>query len=332
MTLGAEIRWLSEADVAASLTMPEVINAVEGAFRLYGEGRVQMPPKIYLEFDPFGGDLRAMPAYVKGDAPAAGVKIVNSSPQNPEKGLPAVSGVMVLNDPRTGLPLAIMAAGTLTSLRTGAAGGIAAKYLARKHSARLGLVGCGRQAITQTQALQELFALDEIRVWSPFPNEIQAFCEKQKTNFSAALIPAKTAEEACDADIVVTTTPARQPVVKAAWIKPGTHINAIGADAPGKQELETALLSKCKVVVDEWGQASHGGEINVAVTAGTFTQTNLAAQLGDVVAGRVRVRTADADITLFDSTGLALQDVAVAQLVFQKAQKNNKGKVLNFNG
>ena len=139
-------------------------------------------------------------------------------------------------------------------------------------------------------------------------------------------------EEACAADIVVTSTPARSPVVKASWIKPGTHINAIGADAPGKQELESALLKKARVVVDEWGQASHAGEINVAVEHEGYTRSQLAGQLGEILLGLKPGRTADSDITIFDSTGLAIQDVAVARLVYDKAVKLNKGQVLQLNG
>src|SRR5262245_16551929 len=264
------VLWLSDQDVASLLTVKEAIPLVEAAFAAVGRGEAQMPPKLYLDFKEFSGDLRAMPAYlpkagVKGDKPFAGVKVVNSHPKNPEKGLPTVTAVLVLNDPETGLPLAVISAGTLTDLRTGAAGGVAAKALARPESSTLGLVGCGRQAVTQWKALQSLFPIQEVHVAGRTPEEAEEFCRRNAQGNFPVLVPGN-AEKACRADIVVTTTPSRAPVVKAAWIKPGAHINAIGADAPGKQELESALLKKARVVVDSAEQAFHSGEVNVPLS------------------------------------------------------------------
>ncbi len=330
--LGQEILWLSEGDVRSLLTMKEAVEAVEGAFRLFGEGQVQLPAKIYLNFEPYGGDLRAMPGYLKGKFPAAGVKIVNSNAKNPDRGLPAVSGIMVYIDPETGLPLGVFAAGNLTSIRTGAGGGIAAKYLARPNSTRVGLVGCGKQARTQLEALLEFFSIKHVVVWGKTPEEARAFCAEQQPDFKMKLEPQETVEAACNADIIVTTTPVRKPVVKAAWVRPGTHVNAIGADAAGKQELETALVKKARVVVDDWTQASHGGEVNVPVAAGTFARKDLAAELGEVVTGKKKGRLSESDVTIFDSTGLALQDVAVARVLYEKAVSLKKGQVLKFNG
>ena len=332
MTLGKDLIWLSEADVASLLTMDEALAAMENVFRLHSEGRVQMPSKIYLEFPPFTGDLRAMPAYMQGQTPSAGVKIVNSNPKNPDKGLPAVSGVMVFVDPETGLPLAVMGAGSLTGIRTGAAGGVAAKYMARKNSRVIGLVGCGRQAGTQAEALQRVFPIEKAFVWGKTRAEAEGFVRHHKAALKMKLEICDDVAAACQADIVVTTTPVRSPLVKASMIRPGTHINAIGADAPGKQELETALVKKARVVVDEWHQASHAGEINVAVSSGALTEADIVGQLGDVVSGKKTARRSDDDITVFDSTGLALQDVAAARIVYDKALKSNKGQVLKLNG
>ncbi len=329
--IGSEVLWLSEDDVRSMLTMEEALNAVENAFRLHGEGQTQMPTKIYLEFDPYGGDLRAMPAYLKGNVSAAGVKIVNSNASNPEKGLPAVAGIMTYIDPKTGLPLGIFGAGTLTAIRTGAAGGIAAKHLARKNSSSAGLIGCGRQAVTQVEALKHFFRLDRVLVWGKTKQESDTFCAQNKA-LHPNMLAVASVQEAAQADILVTTTPVREPVVKAAYVRPGTHINAIGADAAGKQELELALVKSARVVVDEWHQASHAGEINVPVSSGKFTEHDLAAQLGEIVMGKKKGRLSEADVTIFDSTGLAIQDVAVAKIIFEKAVKNNKGQVLKLHG
>src|SRR5688572_8860651 len=221
MKLGQEILWLSEKDVASLLTMKETLRAVENAFLNYGRGDVQLPAKIYLDFEPYGGDLRAMPAYMKGKSPAAGVKIVNSNAKNPERGLPAVTGVMVLNDPKTGLPLMLLAAGTLTAMRTGAAGGISAKYLARKNSSVVGLIGCGKQAATQLDALRILFKIKIVRLWGKTMEEAKNFARliPDSKNLQMEIFP--DVKSACEADIVVTTTPVHKPLVKNAWIRPG---------------------------------------------------------------------------------------------------------------
>ncbi len=331
MKLGSDLLWLSESDVASLLSMDEALPTVESAFRLHGEGQVQLPSKIYLTFEPFDGDLRAMPAYLKGNVSAAGVKIVNSNPSNPAKNLPAVTGILVYIDPQTGLPLGVFGAGALTAIRTGAAGGIAAKYLARKNSSVVGLVGCGRQAQTQLDALLANFKIQKVLVWGKTVPESDAFC-KVNAHLKIEFVSTGDLQAACQADIVVTTTPSKTPVVKTAWIRPGTHINAIGADAPGKQELETSLLKTSRVVVDEWHQASHAGEINVAVTEGQFRESDLAGQLGDIIVGKKQGRQKETDITIFDSTGLAIQDIAAAKFVYEKAVKLKKGQVLKIHG
>ncbi len=331
MKIGTDILWLSEDDVRGLLTMEDALAAVEEAFRLHAQGQAQMPSKIYLDFEPFGGDLRAMPAYLKG-ARAAGVKIVSTNPKNPERGLPNVAGLMIYVDPETGMPLGVFGAAVLTALRTGAAGGVAAKYLARKDSRTLALIGCGRQAETQLEALSRFFSFSKINVWGKTPKESADFCARVAQRFSPLTPVAAVQEAVSDADIIVTTTPVQEPVVKAAWVKPGTHINAIGADAPGKQELETELVLKARVIVDEWHQSSHAGELNVPVSQGRFSRNDIAAQLGEVLTQQKPGRLTHSDITIFDSTGLAIQDVATAQRLYEKAVKLNKGQVLKLHG
>jgi alanine dehydrogenase len=331
MKIGTDLLWLSEDDVQGLLTMEDALAAVEEAFRLHGQGQTQMPSKVYLDFDPFGGDLRVMPAYLKS-VQAAGVKIVNSNAKNPERSLPAVAGLMIYSDPESGLPLGVFGASVLTAMRTGAAGGIAAKYLARRDARTLALVGCGRQAETQLQSISHFFKLATITAWGKTTRESADFCRRMAAR-GVNVSPREFVEDAVrDADIIVTTTPVREPLVKAAWVKPGAHINAIGADAPGKQELETELVLKARVVVDEWHQASHAGELNVPVSERRFAQRDLAAQLGEVLTEQKPGRLVHSDITIFDSTGLAIQDVATAKRLYEKAVKLNKGQVLNLHG
>jgi len=314
---------LTQEEVESLISMDEAMNAVEEAFRLYALGKAQMPPKVYLEFEK--GDLRAMPAHLMG---YAGLKWVNSHPGNPDKGLPTVMALMILNSPETGFPLAVMDATYTTSLRTGAAGGIAAKYLARKNSSVFGFIGCGTQAYFQLEALRRVFDIGEVKAYDvreKAAKKFVSYCEDR--GISASVQPA---EEASRCDVLVTTTPSRKPVVKAEWVEEGTHINAIGADGPGKQELDVEILKKAKIVVDDLEQAKHGGEINVAVSKGVIGVEYVHATIGEVIAGLKDGRESDEEITIFDSTGLAIQDVAVAKVVYENALSKNVGSKIKF--
>ncbi|MEM4645264.1 MAG: alanine dehydrogenase [Archaeoglobaceae archaeon] len=312
-----ETLLLTQKEVKSLITMREAIDVVEEAFRLYATSKAIMPPKVYLNLEE--GDFRAMPSYLMG---YAGVKWVNSHPRNPEKGFPTVMAVLILSDPKNGFPLAIMDATFLTSLRTGAAGGVAAKYLARKDSRIFGFIGCGKQAIFQFLAMRELFKIELVKAYDVSEKASLAFkkfCESEGVRCKIT-----SAKDACDCDLLITTTPSTKPVVKDEWIKKGTHINAIGADAPGKQELEIEILKRAKIVVDDLEQALHGGEINVAYSLGIISREDIYATLGEVVAGIKKVRESD-EITIFDSTGLAIQDLAVAKIVYEKAVREGIG-------
>ncbi len=320
------ILWLSGEEMEPLLEMGRVIEAVEQAFREHGLGKVQMPPKVYLYFEK--GDLRAMPAYIPALG-KAGVKIVNVHPGNPSRGLPTVMASYVLVSPETGAPLALMNATYLTDARTGAAGAIAARYLARKDSRTLGLVGAGRQARTQLLATAELFDLERVLVASRNFSSARRFAEEMGSSLGLDIEPCEV-REACGADIVATTTPSREPVVRDEWIQEGTHINAIGADAPGKQELEPEILRRAKVVVDSWEQAKHSGEINVPLRRRLLFREDIYAELGEIVAGKKPGRESDGEITVFDSTGLAIQDVAAAALAYRIAREKGAGVELEF--
>lgn len=305
---------LSRADVEKALAMPEAVEAVEAAFRAYGEGRAQMPPKPYLQFEK--GDLRAMPAYLP-DLGMAAVKNVNVHTGNVE--LPTVMGTITLFDPDTGFPLAIMDATYLTAVRTGAASGVAARYLAREDSAVVGFIGAGAQADFQLAGLVTTVpGIEKVLVCDVEPDRSQGFAERSAASYHVEARACALAEAVGSADIVTAITPVRQPVIRREHVRPGTHINAIGADAPGKQELEPAILQAAKIVVDNWEQASHGGEINVALSQGLIRREDIYADIGEVVTGRKPGRQHAEEITVFDSTGLAIQDVACAAHVFRQ--------------
>ena len=322
------VRLLSGKDVAETVTMDDIVPAVEHVFGEYAEGRVIMPPKIYLDV-PGHGDFRAMPAYVPSIR-TAGMKWVNVHPDNPQQGLPTVMATILLNDPETGKPLAVLDGTYITDMRTGAAGGVAAKYLA-KRVATVGLIGSGEQAWTQALAYRTVFG-DQIRlvkVYSRHFEHAEKFAERAEKYLGYDALACKTPEEAADADLIATVTPARQPILKPEWVKSGTHINAIGADAPGKQELFTELTVRARVFVDSVEQASHSGEINIPWREGKLDGQKLAGTIGEVITGRKKGRIGD-EITIFDSTGLSIQDMAVAHIAYERAIKSGRGTDFEF--
>ena len=320
-----EVLWLTQEEVKSVMDMHSDMQVVERAFRQHGLGKVQMPPKSYLYYTAYNGDLRTMPAYLE-EEDITGVKIVNVHPGNPALGLPTVMALIVLISPQTGAPIAIMDGTYLTDIRTGAAGGIAAKYLARKDSKVIGMVGAGNQARTQLEALSEVFELELVKVTSRTKESCEQFIREAADIISCEIRYEETIENVCDCDILVTTTPTRKPIVKAQWIKEGTHINAIGADAVGKEELDPELIIRSKIVVDDIVQALHSGEVNVPLSKHYISENDIHAQLGEVIVGLKPGRTSEEEITIFDSTGLAIQDVASAHLVYQRALSKGLGK------
>lgn len=300
----------------ALLKMEDALAAVESAFAAHGRGEAVNPPKLHLPLPGIEGFFGAMPALLAG---TAGIKWANSHPQNPvRRQLPAVMGLMILSDPETGYPLAVMDATHLTAVRTGAAGAVAARWLARPGAASVGLVGCGAVAAAMLQALRLCFPIQRLVLYDVSPEALERF-----QSHSGGV--AGTLGEVAACDIVCTLTPSRRPILMREMIPPGTHLNAMGADAPGKQELEPAILADARLFVDDPAQAAESGEVNVPLHAGELRREQIAGTLGEVVAGLKEGRRANEQITVFDSTGLAVQDVAVARLVTEAALREGRG-------
>jgi len=310
--------------------MKEVIDSVEAGFTAYAKREVQMPAKKYLFFPE--GDLRVMPCYVRGREEAA-VKCVNVHPKNPiNNELPTVMAIIELIDPKTGFPLAVMDGTWVTDMRTGASAGVATKYLARPDSETLGIIGAGRQACTQLMAMDEVMKIEKAKVYCRTCSTRTKFARNATATYGFEVEAVKSPKEAVkDVDVVVTTTPSRKPLIKVDWISPGTHINAMGADAPSKQELDTNLLQKSKIVVDSWEQAKHSGEINVPVSQGILKRNDIHAKLGEIIIGKKVGREKD-EITIFDSTGLAVQDTVTAWQIYRKVLEKGVGTKFDFQG
>ncbi len=325
---------LTEEDVSQLLSMDEVMEVVESAFREKGLGHAQMPAKVYLFYNKYDGDLRAMPSYLE-ELDISAVKVVNVHPKNRERyDLPTVMAIIALIDPKNGAPLAIMGGTLITDMRTGAAGGVAAKYLAGEDSEVVGLVGAGAQARTQLMALLSLYdEIQEVRVWSRTKSTREAYVTEMKSEYGNVrrMVAVEEVRDAVEgADIVVTTTPSREPLVRNQWVEDGMHFTCIGADAPGKEELDPEILTRAKIIVDDWEQASHSGEINVPLSQGIISREDVFGDIGEVVAGSKPGRASSQEITVFTSTGLAVQDAVTANLAYKKAVAQGIGRALNI--
>lgn len=321
---------LTQREVERLLDLQRAIRVVREAFTAMARGEAVMPSKIYLPL-PRRSDFRAMPAFLQ-HPPACGMKWVNVHPDNRRRGLPTVMALIIMSDPATGEPLAVMDGVLITKLRTAAAAAVAAQALARPESRTVGLVGCGAQADAQLLALAEIFPLTGVSVWGRGAGEAARFCRRMQRRLPRVRWSAAASVELCvrEADLIITVTPSRRPLIRRSWVRPGTHINAVGADAPGKQELDPTLLREATVVVDDSAQAIHGGEINVPIRRKQFRQAQIHATLGEVLLGRRRGRRSDAEITVFDSTGLAIHDVALGAHVLRAARRLRLGRRVAF--
>jgi alanine dehydrogenase len=321
---------LTSAEVMQILNMDLALAAAREAFRAYGEGRVNMPPKAYLTLAK--GDFRAMYGEIfLENGHVCGLKWVNVHPENPKRGLLTVMAKIVLNDPDTGLEWVDMDGTYITNFRTGAAGGVAAEVLSRPDSRRLGVIGAGQQARTQIAAIIKVRPIEEVIICDCALHRAQTLQKEVEARhkIKARLEPTPQ-ETALASDILVTVTPSCIPLVERKWVTPGTHINAIGADAAGKQELDPNILKAAKILVDDWAQASHSGEINVPLSRGELTPAQVYGSLGEVVAGKKPGRENAEEITVFDSTGLVIQDLSLGFAVYLRAKEQGLGEAKEF--
>jgi alanine dehydrogenase len=322
-----ETLLLGPSDVAEGAETPEVIVAVEEAFAAYQRGDVQMPAKSYIDLPQYNGDFRSMPAYMEADDwDAAGIKWVNVHPDNPdEHRLPTVLGTMIYSEPENAFPLAIMDGTTLTRKRTGAAAAVATDHLAVADASSLGIIGAGVQSYTQLEAISTVRDIETVVVSDKRAEAIQRFTDRFGDEFD---VRSGDPAAAAGCDVLSTVTPVEHPLVPADAVRDHTHINAMGADAPGKHEIDDKLLESATIVIDDYEQCTHSGEINVPWSQGLLTDEDIYGELGAIVtdelAGRGEAGGPDG-VTVFDSTGLAIQDVAAAHVVYEQARANDVG-------
>ena len=293
-------------DVEAAVSPERAVEAVREAFVAYARGEWTMPPKVYVPAYP-AGDFRAMPALGGGHAL---LKWVTSYPGNPARGLPTVTGLVLLSDVSDGRLVAVFDAGAVTALRTGAAAVLAAETLGRPGVAGVVGVGVNGRAAARTFVSRG----QDVLVWDVDPVRARAAADELGARLAASR------EEALAADRLVTVTPGNEVLLPEGSLRPGQHVSLMGADGPGKAEIAVAELARARVFCDDWEQASHGGELAAAVAADRLSREDITT-LGAVLAGEAPGRESDSDVTVFDSTGLAIQDLAIALAAIEQAEK-----------
>jgi alanine dehydrogenase len=323
--------FLTRSEVASLLGLAECIDAVEDAFRLHAEG-LNLPPGVLETLTGDGGfHIKAAGLRLSGGSYFA-AKVNGNFPLNRERfGLPTIQGVVVLCDAERGRPLAVMDSMELTALRTAAATGVAAKYLARPDSKVATVCGCGVQGRVQLRALAEVLPIEKVYAFDTDAARAEDFAREMSDELGLKVAAAASLREAAsESDICVTCTPSRRPILMKGDVRPGAFVAAVGADNPVKQEIDPGLLALGKIVVDILEQCASIGDLHHALEAGAVTRSDVYAELGEIVAGRRPGRTSDEETIIFDSTGTALQDVAAAAVVYEKAVSASVGVSLNL--
>ncbi|MBR2566342.1 MAG: ornithine cyclodeaminase family protein [Paenibacillus sp.] len=329
------MRFLSNEHVRQGLNIPQVIDLVETVYRARSEHNTETWPTIFYDFVPGAADMDIKSGYVKS-AKIFGHKTVTWFAENVAKQMPALMGLINVFDAETGKPIGITEASFITGIRTGASGAIGAKYLARKDSENLLIVGSGNQAIFQiASALCAFPSLKMVRVAARDLEKLRTFVDTIPTRLQAefgvnteevTFQAADSLEQAVKAsDIIITVTPSRTPILKSEWVKQGTHISCMGADMEGKQEIDSNLMSEAKLFVDDKEHCMQAGEIELPLKEGKLLESHICGEIGDLISGKIEGRTSDEQITIFDATGMAILDIYAANIALQMAEEKDFG-------
>lgn len=311
---------LGRSDMVGLLTPSEYNDCVEHAFRMHGEGRVYMEPKGHIVLPRYAGEWEVMPSYIE-EPEAAACKWVSIREDNAKYELPAVFSILVYTHPETGFPLAICDGSHHTLMRTGASAAVSAKWLARRDSRVLAIAGTGSVGQGTLATCDPIFPWEEVRIWSRTQASLGRFLAAEAPKYPHLALSGSTDLEQVvrGADVIVTGTHARGWIVDDAWVKPGAHLAALGADLAGEQELDPRILQRARVFVDDLRQCVPDGEINVPLREGLISEADLAGEIGKVICGELEGRQSNDQVTVFDSTGIALQDSATVPLEVERA-------------
>ncbi|MBD3335464.1 MAG: ornithine cyclodeaminase [Candidatus Eisenbacteria bacterium] len=326
---GRMVRLLSRRDVEEVLSMEDCMTAVESGFAALARGEAKMPQRAAIPVEDHKGLFLGMPAYIGGAGEALGLKVVTVYPNNPGRyDLPTTLGTLLLCDPATGKVMAIMDAGYLTAMRTGAASGVATKYLAREDAAVGTLFGAGVQARKQVEAVHLARPLKKLYVLDISPEARDRLIQDLGQRLGIEMEPTDDAQTAVkEADVIITATSSPEPIFDGRWLQPGVHVNNIGSHSPKARELDTTTVKRSRFIADlKEANLVEAGDILLPIAEGAVGPEHIQASLGEIVIGEKPGRTAADEITVFKSCGLAIQDMATALAVYRAAEKRGVGR------
>lgn len=317
---------LSEREVQRLLDIEELIQALEQAHVQYSTGRAVMPVRLVVPLPEIKGRVTCMPGYLSDDK-ALGMKVVTYFQDNPSRGLPSILATISLYSAETGKLLAVMDGTYITAIRTACASAMATRVLANPETPVLGILGAGVQARAHIRALTKVKPITKIKVYSPSGRGAPSLKQDLEAEVGVQIETVDTPEKVVrEVDLLVTVTTANEPILRAEWLKPGVHINAVGSHRPDLREIDAATLKRAKVVVDSREAImAECGDILLAIKEGAITENHIHAEIGEILAGKKVARTSGEEITLYKSVGIAIQDLAAAQLVYQRALDQRAG-------
>lgn len=317
---------LSEKEIQSLIHVEELIPVLEQAHIQFSTGKAVMPVRQVVPLPQIKGRITSMPAYL-GESDALGMKVVTYFPENPKLGVPMILATVFLYSTETGKLLAAMDGTYITSIRTACVSAIATRALANPETPTLGVLGAGVQARAHIRALCRVRKIREIKVYDLVEKSVRSLKEEVEPEVGIEIEPARTAEEVVrNVDLLVTVTTAKEPILSADWLRPGVHINAVGSHRPDLREIDAATFKRARVVVDSREAImAECGDILLAVKEGVITENHIYAEIGEILAGRKAGRTAANEITVYKAVGIAIQDVATARLVYDKAMERKAG-------
>lgn len=332
---------LNRDQVKASLDLKDVIAEVRNVYKLKTEGKSVIWPLVNHEFVDEKAAMDIRSGYIKG-LQIHGMKMLNNFPQNSQKGLPSFNGIMMVYDSNTGIPLSILDATYITSMRTGAAGALGVDLLARRDARHLFLLGAGKQAAFQIAATLLLRPqMEKVYVADPYmPDNAVRFVDgiaarlRDDFGIDASGVEFAAADDlpaaVGDSDAIITVTPSRTPVIRKEWLKKGTHLSCLGADMETKQEIESAIFTDAAIYTDDRAQCIRVGEIEIPIQQGVISPDDITGEIGDLIAGRVPGRTSEEQTTVFDATGMYILDLVTAKVAIDRAKRSSTGLVVDL--
>ena len=329
--MGQHFRLLTEQHVHSLLPMSDLIAAMEAALAKFSAGEVLQPVRSVLMVGPTKAYFGLMPAYVPSP-PSLGAKLVTVFGENHKRQLPSHLATILLLDPETGALLALMDGRYITEARTAAVSAVSARFLAHAGAGRLAILGSGVQARSHLEALQHVRQITDVRIWSPRPQSRQQFVDDMSPHVPVPIVAAASAEAAVrDADLIVLATSSKTPVIENAWVADGAHVMGVGACRPDQREMAPGLVKRGRLYVDSRAAALvESGDVVMNLAEGGFDASHVRGEIGELVLGRVAGRTAAAEVTIFKSLGMAVEDVVAADLVFRRASESGAGTELTL--